>query len=88
MSNILLESPIFEELFGDRLEEARQQTHLDDRKQAVLETLEHKFGVLPKEITDRVASISDVQRLKKLHYAAIDAVTLESFQQHLMVEEI
>jgi hypothetical protein len=83
MSNILLESPIFEELFGDRLEEARQQTRLDVRKQILLETLKHKFGVLPEEITEKVASISDVQRLKQLYYAAIDAAALESFQQQL-----
>jgi hypothetical protein len=83
MSNILLESPIFEELFGEKLEEARQQTLLETERQAVLRALQHKFKSLPEELTQRMDSITDHQRLEQLHYAAIDAATLESFRQQL-----
>jgi hypothetical protein len=83
MSNILLESPIFEELFGEKLEEARQQTLLDTERQAVLRALQHKFRSLPEELTQRMESITDRQRLEQLLYAAMDAATLESFQQQL-----
>jgi hypothetical protein len=84
MSNILLESPIFEELFGDRLEAAKQES----RRQIVLEALEHKFGVLPEDLTQKITSIADTQRLKQLLYAAMDDPTLESFQKKLFADEI
>jgi hypothetical protein len=84
MSNILLESPIFEELFGDRLEAAKHES----RRQIVLEALEHKFGVLPEDLTQRITSIADTQRLKQLLYAAMDDSTLESFQKKLFADEI
>jgi hypothetical protein len=83
MSNILLESPIFEELFGEKLEEARQQTLLDTERQAVLRALQHKFRSLPEELTQRMESVTDRQRLEQLLYAAMDAASLESFQQQL-----
>jgi predicted transposase YdaD len=102
MTNILTETPLFKEVFGDLLEEKlkekvaeaklKLQTEADQKieeavlgnqRQVVIEALEHKFGVLPQELKGAIESVSDVPRLKQMLYAAMDASTLEIFQQQL-----
>jgi hypothetical protein len=83
MSNILLESPIFEELFGDRLEEARQQTLLDVRKQILLETLKI-VGI----VRENLEICPDREDLMRLGLSAIYELNLKKRADRIKVMDM
>jgi flagellar biosynthesis/type III secretory pathway protein FliH len=57
------------------LEKGRQQ----GMQQGLLEVLEVRFGSLPAGLTETLSTVSDLDKLKALHRAALTCPDLESF---------
>lgn len=51
------------------------------RRQDVLDVLGERFGTLPPSLSDQLAGIADVERLRKLLRTAVSAPSLEEFAQ-------
>ncbi len=96
--DLLRESSLFQHLTQQSREEAREQgleegleqgLEQGERKstlEGILEVLEIRFDLLKTDpLSARIAAIDDLQRLKQLHRAAIQVVSLEAFQ-HLLDE--
>ena len=49
----------------------------------VLEVLEVRFGTVPAGLAKTLASVSDLERLKALHRAALTCTDLEAFASGL-----
>lgn len=55
-----------------------------DIQESIQEVLEIRFDLTPSHpISDRIAAIDDVQRLKQLHRSAVQVSSLEAFEQVL-----
>lgn len=53
-------------------------------QESIQEVLEIRFDLTPSHpISDRIAAIDDVQRLKQLHRSAVQVSSLEAFEQAL-----
>ena len=62
----------------------RQQGIEQGIQESIQEVLEIRFALTPSHpISDRIATIDDVQRLKQLHRSAVQVSSLEAFQQAL-----
>ncbi len=94
--DLLRESSLFQHLTQQSREEAREQgleegieqgIEQGERKstlEGILEVLEIRFDLpISHPLSARIAAIDDLQRLKQLHRAAIQVVSLEAFQ-HLL----
>ncbi len=82
------ESSLFQSLTQQSREEAREEgIEQGERKSTledILEVLEIRFNMHESHpVSARIAAIDDLQRLKQLHRAAIQVVSLEAFQ-HLL----
>ena len=62
------------------IQQGMQQGIAESAKEAVLETLDIRFGFAPKSISKRINSISDVSVLKKLRREAITKSSIEEFE--------
>ena len=61
-------------------EQGGRQRAIED----ILEVLEIRFGLSETHsLSDRIAGIEDLQRLKQLHRAAIQVSSLEAYEQAL-----
>ena len=90
--DILRESSLFQSLTQQSRAEAREEGIEEGIEQgerrstieAILEVLEIRFD-MPKThpLSARIAAIEDLQHLKQLHRAAIQAPNIEAFQRVL-----
>ncbi len=90
--DILRESSLFQHLTQQSRAEAREEGLEEGIEQgerrstieAILEVLEIRFD-MPKThpLSARIAAIEDLQHLKQLHRAAIQAPNIEAFQRVL-----
>ena len=90
--DLLRESSLFqhltqqsrEESFEQGREEGREEGREDGLRESILDVLEIRFDLPASHpLSARIAAIDDLQRLKQLHRAAIQVVSLEAFQ-HLL----
>ena len=52
-------------------------------QEGILEALEIRFGQIPVGLTEAVAAVHELPRLRSLHKASIQAATLEDFSRDL-----
>jgi predicted transposase YdaD len=64
-------------------QEGRQEGRLEGRLEGLLEVLEVRFGSVPAGLAETLSSVSDLDRLKTLHRAALTCPDLESFASGL-----
>ena len=90
--DLIRESSFAQYLFEQEIEENKEQwikqgIEQGKRKSAlagILDVLEIRFGLSEAHpISDRIAAINDLQRLKQLHRAAIQTTSLEAFERLL-----
>ena len=90
--DLIRESSFAQYLLEQEIEENKEQwlkqgIEQGERKSTLaglLEVLEIRFGLSEaRPLSDRIADIDDLQRLKQLLRAAIQATSLEAFEQAL-----
>ena len=83
---------IVEESIEERREEIREESREEGREEGgrqraiedIIDVLEIRFGLSEAHpLSDRIAAIDDLQRLKQLHRAAIQVDSLEAFRDVL-----
>ena len=80
MDAIMRESSFAQYIKQQGIEQGKRKSTLED----ILEVLEIRFGLSETHsLSDRIAAIDDLQRLKQLHRAAIQVSSLEAFEQVL-----
>ena len=80
MDAIMRESSFAQYIKQQGIEQGERKSTLED----LLEVLEIRFDMHETHpLSDRIASIDDLQRLKQLHRAAIQVSSLEAFEQVL-----
>jgi hypothetical protein len=75
----LMESPLLQKW----LSEAEQRGEAVGERQMLVKLLSRKFGSLPDEVLERLATLTESDRLERLMDAAIDATNLSDFCSHL-----
>ena len=76
---VLEKSPWYNEIRARGVNEGKQV----GRQEALLDTLEAKFGPLPEETTTKIRDIRDLERLHQLNRHAALATSLEEFLDEL-----
>jgi hypothetical protein len=61
----------------------RADGRIEERRQSVLEALDLRFGPIPDGLRDSIEAITDPEKLRALHRAAIVSDSLESFAASL-----
>jgi len=61
------------------LQKGRQEGRQEGRMEGLLEVLEVRFGPVPAGLAENLSAVSDSERLKALHRAALTCPDLESF---------
>ena len=80
MDAIMCESSFAQYIKQQGIEQGERKSTLED----ILEVLEIRFDMHETHpLSDRIASINDLQRLKQLHRAAIQVSSLEAYEQAL-----
>ena len=90
LMDLIRESSFAQYLIEQEIEENKEQWIQQGERQStlagLLEVLEIRFGLVEAHpISDRIATIDDLQRLKQLHRTAIQVTSLEAFQ-HILDE--
>jgi hypothetical protein len=70
------------------IEKGRKEGVLLATQQAVLDALAAKFGAVPESVTAAIAGLSDVERLRALHGAAVVAGSLAEFEAALQARDM
>ena len=84
--DLIRESSLFQSLTQQSREEAREEGLEQGLRESILDVLEIRFDLPASHpLSARISAIDDLQRLKQLHRAAIQVVSLEAFQ-HLLDE--
>jgi len=65
------------------MQQARQETALAKDQEYLLETLDERFGQIPKRLSNQIRAIVQPNVLKQLHRQAIRCQDLDSFQEQL-----
>ncbi len=65
------------------MQQARQETALAKDQEYLLETLDERFGQIPKRLSNQIRAIVQPNVLKQLHRQAIRCQDLDSFQEKL-----
>jgi Putative transposase, YhgA-like len=60
-------------------EEGREEGILSNARQSILQVLEIRFQSVPKEISDRLDSISDLPKLQELHRLSVTISSVDDF---------
>ena len=86
--DLIRESSLFQSLVEESREESREEGREEGGRQRAIEylldVLEIRFGLSEAHpLSDRIAAIDDLQRLKQLHRAAIQLDSLEAFRDVL-----
>ncbi len=82
--DIIRESSLFQSLTQQSREEAREEGERRSTTEAILEVLEIRFDLSEAHpLSTRIAAIDDLQHLKQLHRAAVQAPNLDAFQRML-----
>jgi predicted transposase YdaD len=68
-----------QEGFATGKQEGREDGRMEERRQSVLEALDLRFGPIPDGLRDSLNDITDPEKLRALHRAAIISDSLESF---------
>ena len=78
--DLVRESSYFQSLTQQGIEEGSRERAIE----AILEVLEIRFDMHETHpLSDRIAAIEDLYRLKQLHRAALQVPSLEAFEQVL-----
>ncbi|MDE2799134.1 MAG: hypothetical protein OXI94_10770 [Gemmatimonadota bacterium] len=84
MDAIMRESSFAQYIKQQAREEGIEQGNRERAIEDILDVLEIRFSLsVAHSLSDRLAAIDDLQRLKQLHRAAIKVSSLEAFQQAL-----
>ncbi len=84
--DLIRESSLFQSLTQQSREEAREEGLEQGLQESILDVLEIRFDLPTSHpLSARISAIDDLQRLKQLHRATIQVVSLEAFQ-HLLDE--
>ncbi len=82
--DIIRESSLFQSLTQQSREEGIEQGERRSTTEAILEVLEIRFDLSETPpLSTRIAAIDDLQHLKQLHRAAVQAPNLDAFQRIL-----
>ena len=85
--DLIRESSFAKYLTQQSREEGIEQGIEQGLRESILDVLEIRFDLpTPHPLSVRISTIGDLQRLKQLHRAAIQVISLEAFQ-HLLAEE-
>ncbi|MYD60696.1 MAG: hypothetical protein F4W91_06620 [Gemmatimonadetes bacterium] len=80
MDAIMRESSFTQYIMKQGIEQGERRSTIED----ILEVLEIRFDLHESEhLSARLTTITDLQNLKQLHRAAIQASSLEAFEQAL-----
>jgi len=80
MDAIMRESSFAQYILEQGIEQGERKSTLEN----ILDVLETRFGLgEARSLSDRLASIDDLQRLKQLHRTAIRAASMDEFRQVL-----
>jgi predicted transposase YdaD len=74
-----LADSIREEGLQKGLQKGRQEGRQEGRLEGLLEVLEVRFGSVPAGLAETLSAVSDLDKLKALHRAALTSPDLESF---------
>ena len=82
MDAIMRESTFAQYIMKQGIEQGIERGQRKSTLEGLIDVLEIRFGLSEAHpITDRIAAIDDLQRLKQLHRTAIQVSSLEAFQQ-------
>ncbi len=81
--NLLQQTPLFEELTRDIVQQAEQHGEQRGRIQTLLLQLQYKFGPLPAEVITALQGISDPETLNRLGLAVLEAPDLNTFRRQI-----
>ena len=71
----MIESPLIEEVFGERLRKAKQDS--------ILDFLQARFGAVPQGIADRLRAVHADKKLRALTKLAARCSDIEAFRRQL-----
>jgi len=77
--NLLLDTPLFQEL----TQEIQQLSRQEEKVEALLRLLNHKFGPVPTDVLTRFQQITEPEILDQLSLAILDAPTFANFCERL-----
>ena len=81
LTDLVFESSFAKQLIQQGREEQRERERVIEN---IITVLEIRFDMQEADpLSDRLSAIDDLQRLKQLHRAAIQATSLEAFEQTL-----
>jgi predicted transposase YdaD len=84
MLNLLQETPLFQELTRDIVEQAEQRGEQRGRVaeglQLLQQVFEHKFGPLPKDLQAALEAVTDAAELNRLHLCLLDTPDIKTFR--------
>ncbi|UFP96771.1 DUF4351 domain-containing protein [Gloeobacter morelensis] len=87
MLNLLQQTPLFQELTRDVVQQAEQRGEQRGRVEGGLQLLqrlfEHKFGPLPEDLRMTLEAIADAQELDRLGLGLMDAPDVETFRRQI-----
>jgi predicted transposase YdaD len=65
------------------LQKGRQEGRQEGRLEGLLEVLEVRFGPVPAGLAETLSAVSDLDKLKALHRAALTSPGLEAFATNI-----
>ncbi len=80
----MIESPVLDELKRLIQEQVQEQTRLATLREAVLETVETRFGQVDPAIRSTIDALSIPARLRELHRIAVTCPSLPAFCNELI----
>jgi len=80
----MLHFDLMDTVAGRQLSErSYQKGILEEAREMVIENLEERFGIVPREIVDKIRAIIHRDVLKSLHKQAIRCPEMDSFKKML-----
>lgn len=77
--DIMIESPAYDIIKEEGLQQGLQQGMLEDAREMVLDALSFKFGVIPVELVQKMKRIEEREIFKQLLRVAMSSETLDEF---------
>ncbi len=82
LMNLLQQTPLFQELTRDLVQQAVQEEALRGRIEFLLRLLESKFGPLSDDLRQQLQQLTDLEQLENLFDVALEVPTLDDFRAH------
>ena len=79
----MIESPVYEQILKDGMEKGMEKGKEEALRGSVLAALETRFGMVPGDIGEGVASVRDINQLEILHRKAVVVEDFDEFREFL-----